>query len=64
MKLEMWQAGLATLAVAGTASWLCTPFVIRLARLIGAVDHPGDRKVHQSPMPRIGGVAVFVGFMA
>ena len=42
-------------------AWGLTPSVIRLAHLLGAVDHPGARKVHQAPMPRIGGVAVFAG---
>lgn len=42
---------------------LGTPVVIRLARRIGAVDHPTARSVHQRPVPRIGGVAVFVSSM-
>jgi UDP-GlcNAc:undecaprenyl-phosphate/decaprenyl-phosphate GlcNAc-1-phosphate transferase len=37
-----------------------TPLVIRLARRIGAVDHPGVRSVHTRPVPRIGGVAIYV----
>jgi UDP-GlcNAc:undecaprenyl-phosphate GlcNAc-1-phosphate transferase len=43
---------------------LLTPSVIRLAHRLGAMDLPGGRKVHGSPIPRIGGVAVFVGFVA
>ena len=39
---------------------LTTPWVIRLARRIGAVDLPGPRGVHQWPIPRIGGVAIFL----
>jgi UDP-GlcNAc:undecaprenyl-phosphate GlcNAc-1-phosphate transferase len=35
-----------------------------LARRVGAVDQPGPRKVHRTPMPRLGGVAVFVSFTA
>ena len=37
-----------------------TPLVIRLARRIGAVDHPGVRSVHTRPTPRIGGVAIYL----
>ena len=37
-----------------------TPWVIRLARRIGAVDQPGPRGVHQRPVPRIGGVAIYL----
>ncbi len=33
-----------------------------LARHLGAIDAPGPRKVHATPMPRLGGVAVFAGF--
>ncbi len=39
---------------------LLTPPVIRLARRIGAVDRPGARSVHRQPIPRIGGVAIFI----
>lgn len=35
-----------------------TPLAGRLSVLCGAVDLPGDRKVHQQPMPRLGGLAV------
>lgn len=41
---------------------LLTPFVIRLAHLIGAVDHPNERKVHTKIMPRLGGLAIFLAF--
>ncbi|MBP7051989.1 MAG: undecaprenyl/decaprenyl-phosphate alpha-N-acetylglucosaminyl 1-phosphate transferase [Phycisphaerae bacterium] len=37
-----------------------TPLVIRLAKRIGAVDFPGIRSVHTHPIPRIGGVAIYV----
>jgi UDP-GlcNAc:undecaprenyl-phosphate GlcNAc-1-phosphate transferase len=33
-----------------------------LARRFGVIDAPGHRKVHAQPMPRMGGVAVFVSF--
>ncbi len=36
-----------------------TPLVIRLAYFIGAVDRPDARKIHQHPMPRLGGLATF-----
>jgi UDP-GlcNAc:undecaprenyl-phosphate GlcNAc-1-phosphate transferase len=43
---------------------LVTPGVIWLARRIGAVDRPGIRTVHTLPIPRLGGVAIFVSAMA
>jgi UDP-GlcNAc:undecaprenyl-phosphate GlcNAc-1-phosphate transferase len=39
---------------------LMTPWVIRLARRLGAVDQPGLRSVHARPIPRIGGVVLFL----
>jgi UDP-GlcNAc:undecaprenyl-phosphate GlcNAc-1-phosphate transferase len=53
---------LAYLGSAGLAV-LLTPAVIRLARRAGAVDRPGVRAVHQRPIPRIGGVAIFLSTM-
>ncbi len=40
---------------------IITPAVIKLAHRIGAIDKPGERKVHTSSTPRIGGLAVFGG---
>ncbi|UCF21505.1 MAG: undecaprenyl/decaprenyl-phosphate alpha-N-acetylglucosaminyl 1-phosphate transferase, partial [Gemmatimonadota bacterium] len=37
---------------------LLTPVVRRAALALGAVDHPGARKLHQRPVPRLGGAAV------
>ncbi|WCK54301.1 MraY family glycosyltransferase [Aneurinibacillus sp. Ricciae_BoGa-3] len=41
---------------------LATPLVKRLAIAIGAVDKPNHRKVHQRVMPRLGGLAIYIGF--
>jgi len=45
--------------IAALVSLVLTPLARRLAFRIGAVDLPGDRKVHKQPVPRIGGLAVF-----
>lgn len=60
----MWRLGLEATAIAALVAYLLTPLVIRFAIAVGAVDHPGPRKVHAEPIPRIGGVAVFAGFLA
>ncbi len=39
---------------------ITTPCVIWLARRIGAVDRPGVRSIHTQPIPRIGGVAIYL----
>lgn len=36
-----------------------TPWVITLAKRIGAVDDPGGRKIHKKVTPRLGGLVVF-----
>jgi len=40
-----------------------TPVIIWLARRLKAADHPGARTVHKKPVPRIGGVAIFVSMI-
>ena len=53
---------LAIVATAALAAAATTPFVIRLARRIGAVDRPNERKVsRREAMPLMGGLAVGVG---
>ncbi len=42
---------------------IVTPMVIWIAPRIGAVDRPGVRTIHERPIPRIGGVAIFVAAM-
>lgn len=39
-----------------------TPAVISLAQKTGAVDKPDARKVHKEPIPRIGGIGIYVSF--
>lgn len=34
-----------------------------VARHIGAIDIPNERKVHNKPMPRLGGLAIFLTFL-
>jgi len=42
---------------------LLTPMVRSFAPEIGAVDKPSARKVHQSSIPRTGGIAIYLGFL-
>ena len=41
-----------------------TPLVIRLVRRINAIDVPGVRAVHTKPIPRIGGMAIFLSALS
>lgn len=55
---------LLALLVAGVVSLLLTPVVKTLSFKIGAVDVPKDaRRMHDHPIPRLGGLAIFLGFL-
>lgn len=49
------------------AAWLVTvfmtPIAIQIALKFNIVDKPDTRKVHQKIIPRIGGIAIVVGFL-
>src|SRR3954469_14726246 len=40
---------------------LLTPAVGGMARILGVVDAPGGRRVNRLPVPRLGGIALFLG---
>ncbi len=45
-------------------SYLATMWIRPVALRLKAVDHPNERKMHLEPVPRLGGVAIWIGFMA
>ncbi len=52
------------LVVALVVSFLMTPVVKTFAYKVGAIDVPKDnRRMHKVPIPRLGGLAIFIGFM-
>src|SRR5947207_15360093 len=42
---------------------LLTPAVGGMARRLGVVDVPGGRRVNQLPVPRLGGIGLFLGML-
>src|SRR6476659_6577933 len=40
---------------------MLTPAVGGMARILGVVDAPGGRRVNRLPVPRLGGIALFLG---
>ncbi|MGI6361667.1 MAG: MraY family glycosyltransferase [Bacillota bacterium] len=54
---------IAAIAAALGIALLCTPLSIRIALKLGVVDYPNARKVHSGVMPRMGGVAIYAGFV-
>jgi len=49
--------------IAFVSTLLLTPVVRLLALKIGAIDNPAERKVHEKPIPRLGGLALYCGFI-
>jgi len=49
--------------IALIASLGATPFSIWLAKRYGIMDHPNARKVHATPIPRWGGLGIYVGIL-
>jgi len=49
-----------TFLVTDRLTWL----MIRLAPRLGLIDHPGERRIHVTPVPRAGGIAIYIALMA
>ena len=48
--------------IAFATALFTTPYVRRLALNVGMLDATGERRMHDQPKPRIGGIAVYLGF--
>ena len=60
----MWGDIVIAFLLACMIAYVITPYTIRLAKKIGAVDKPGDeRRINKEEMPRLGGLAVVSGFI-
>ena len=42
---------------------LTIPMIKRVAEHVGAMDIPDSRKVHKMPIPRMGGLGIYFGFL-
>lgn len=64
MSLKTYGAIALTLVLAIAISYVCTPFVIRLANRIGWMDIPKDkRRMHKKAIPLLGGLSIIAGFL-
>lgn len=53
-----------SIVTAAGISCVITPLVKWLARKVGAMDVPKDkRRMHKKPIPRMGGLGIFLGFL-
>ena len=59
----MWGDIAIAFLLAFITAFVITPYTIRIAKKVGAVDIPNDRRVNKKPMPRLGGLAVIAGFL-
>ncbi len=64
LEIQIWLAVVLAIVVAAAISFATTPLVKTLAVRVGAVDVPkDDRRMHKKPIPRLGGLAIFLGFI-
>ncbi len=52
------------LLIASVSLFVCmalVPLLIKLAPTVGMLDQPASRKVHENPIPRVGGIGLVVG---
>lgn len=60
----MWGDIAIAFLLAFITTFVLTPYTIKIARKIGAVDVPKDeRRMHNKPMPKFGGPAIIIGFL-
>lgn len=50
-------------AVAFLITLIFTPIAKKISVKLGAIDFPKARSVHKEPIPRLGGIAIVVGFL-
>ena len=50
--------------IALIVTYVITPAVKCLACRVGAMDNPNARKVHHGAVPRLGGLGIYIGFLA
>ena len=60
----MWGDIAIAFILAFVVTFVTTPYTIKIARKVGAVDIPKDeRRMHKKSMPKFGGPAVILGFL-
>ena len=59
----MWGDIAIAFLLAFITAFVVTPYTIRLAKKVGAIDKPEKRRINSRPIPRLGGLAVISGFI-
>lgn len=55
---------LITAAVSFLVAYISVPLCKKIAYFVGAIDYPGNRRINSSPIPRCGGIALYLGLVA
>ncbi len=64
LDITVWLRVVLAIAVGFAVSFATTPIVKMFAEKVGAIDVPTEaRRVHDHPIPRMGGMAIFLGFL-
>lgn len=64
LNTAVWLRALLAVVIGFAVSFGTTPVVESFARKVGAMDVPTEiRRVHDHPIPRMGGLAIFLGFL-
>ena len=61
--LQLSEAHIIGAIIAFLLAVFIVPVVIYFSQKKGLVDNPGERKIHEHPIPRLGGVAVWLSTM-
>lgn len=59
-----WLLYIAAFACSFAVSLLATPLARKISIKLNAIDYPKARGLHKEPIPRMGGIAIVLGFMA
>lgn len=61
--MRWWGPYTALFALSMIVALLATPLARLLAWRVGAVDNPGARRINRSPIPRMGGIAIYLAIV-
>ena len=50
-------------AIAFIITFAAIPIIIQVSNAKKLFDHPDERKIHISPIPSLGGLGIFAGFI-
>src|SRR5688572_33093381 len=54
---------LLSIAISFTITFLAIPVIITVAERKKLFDIPDERKIHQTPIPSLGGLGIYAGFI-